>query len=449
MSQHVVNQLPVDTGKSGWEAISRRNFPVTRLEGDITADWLIIGGGFAGLSAARRLTQLRPGEKIVVVDACEIATGPAGRNSGFMIDVPHNLSTGEYAGESADATATEIARNRLAIAFARTAAQEYGMSRRTFNPSGKINASATERGVHHNASYAKSLAQIGEQFELYDAKAMREITGSDYFHDGLYTPGAVMIQPAQYIRDLAAGLSNTIALFEHSPVKELTRTGNLWKARTPSGSVTAPKVILGVNGHIEDFGFYRGRLMHIFTYASMTRAFRSDDAGRNATGAESWALLPADPMGATLRKITTDNGESRIVIRTRFTYDPSKQVNERRVASIAAEQRRSMNARFPALKNLPFDYSWAGRLCLSLNSVPAFGEVDEGLYSACCENGLGTVKSTLAGMMAAELAAGESSDALMTFQHQAEPKRIPPNPFAWVGINSVIRWQEFRAGREG
>lgn len=449
MSNHSVSNLPVDTGRSGWEAISTRQFARKKLEGDITADWLIIGGGFAGLSAARRLSQLRPGEKIVLVDACEIATGPAGRNSGFMIDVPHNLSSGEYAGDSAESTSLEIARNRQAIGFARSAAEEYGMSARTFNPSGKINASATERGIHHNASYARSLAQIGEAFTLFDAAQMKEITGSDYFHDGLWTPGAVMIQPAQYIRDLAAGLSDKIDIYEHSPVRELNRTGALWKARTPQGSVTAPKVILGVNGHIEDFGFWRGRLMHIFTYASMTQAFRASQFDRPVSGAENWALLPADPMGATLRKITTDAGDSRIVIRTRFTYDPGKKVSTERVASIAAEQRQSMDARFPALKNLPFEYSWAGRLCLSVNSVPAFGEVEEGLYSACCENGLGTVKSTLAGILAAELATETASDTLIKFQHQPQPKRIPPKPIAWLGINSVIRWQEFRAGREG
>ncbi|MCC8341155.1 hypothetical protein LMJ38_35305, partial [Streptomyces sp. R1] len=152
---------------------------------------------------------------------------------------------------------------------------------------------------------------------------------------------------------------------------------------------------------------------------------------------------------ATLRKITTDHGESRIVIRTRFTYDPGIKVSTQRVASIAAEQRHSMEARYPQLKNLPFEYSWAGRLCLSVNSVPAFGEIEENLYSACCENGLGTVKSTLAGVMVAEMATQTASESLQKYQTQAPPGRIPPNPFAWVGINSVIRWQEFRAGREG
>ncbi|MGO7426269.1 FAD-dependent oxidoreductase, partial [Rhizobium ruizarguesonis] len=71
------------------------------------------------------------------------------------------------------------------------------------------------------------------------------------------------------------------------------------------------------------------------------------------------------------------------------------------------------------------------------------------LFSACCENGLGTVKSTLAGMMAADLATGAASPELDKYKNQPEPVRLPPEPIAWLGVNSVIRLQELRAGREG
>jgi len=442
VTRHVVTRLPVDTGRSGWEALSRRPFPVRPLDADVTADWLVVGAGFAGLSAARRLTQLRPGERIVVLDARELSQGPAGRNSGFMIDVPHDLSSGEYSSGDATGTRLEMAQNRLAIGFAREAAAEYRMPVETFDPCGKINAAATERGLKLNQSFGASLEAIGEPLRRIDAAEMREITGSDYFLGGLYTPGAVLIQPADYIRALAAGLGPRIELHENSPVVELAREAGLWTARTPRGSVTAPKVILGVNGLVQAFGQFQGRLMHVFTYASITAPFRAK-AGR-----DRWALLPADPMGATLRKITGAEG-SRIVIRTRFTYDPSAQVSERRVAATAAKQRRSFDARFPDLAGLGFDHSWAGRLCLSLNHVPAFGEVEEGVYSACCCNGLGTVKSTLAGMMAADLATGTRSQALETYQDQPKPRRLPPEPVAGLGARAVIRWQEMRAGREG
>lgn len=448
MTRLIVKRLPVETGRSGWEAICSRGFPLRELDEDIQADWIIVGGGFAGLSAARRLSQVRPGDTVVVLDAKELAEGPAGRNSGYMIDVPHNLSAGEYSSSGEDATALEIARNRFAIEFAASAAAEYGMDRDTFDPSGKINAAATPRGMKFNARYAESLGRIGEASTQLDAQTMREITGSHYFLGGLQTPGAVLIQPAQYIRSFAAGLHPEVIIRENSPVISLERKGAVWTARTPRGSVSAPKVILGVNGHIQDFGHFKGRLMHVFTYASMTAGFDPGAFGKHVSGAPRWALLPADPMGATVRKITDQQGKGRIVVRTRFTYDPSMRVSLARVAGIAAEQRKSFVARFPDLAAVPMEYSWAGRLCLSLNNVPAFGEIDEGLYSACCENGLGTVKSTLAGVLAVDLAAGVPSATLESFKNQPAPKRIPPEPFAWLGINSVIRWQELRAGRE-
>jgi glycine/D-amino acid oxidase-like deaminating enzyme len=153
-------------------------------------------------------------------------------------------------------------------------------------------------------------------------------------------------------------------------------------------------------------------------------------------------------MGTTLRKISTERGE-RFVIRTRYTYEPDFAVTETDVARIANSQRKSFDVRFPHLANIPFEYNWAGRLCLSSNHVPAFGEVDEGLYSACCCNGLGTVKSTLAGVLAAELATGVRSEILDRYQAQPKPSPLPPAPIAYLGINSIIRWQQFRAGQEG
>jgi glycine/D-amino acid oxidase-like deaminating enzyme len=323
------------------------------------------------------------------------------------------------------------------------------MSAETFDPAGKINAAATERGLKLNQTYAACLGRIRERHTALDAAAMREITGSAYYLGGLHTPGAVVIQPAEYIRNLAFGLRPRVDLFENSPVVELSRDGGNWKARSHRGSVTAPKVILGVNGHIQDFGHFNGRLLHVFTYASMTASFAREEFGGPATGRARWGLLPADPMGATVRKIATAEQQARLVIRTRFTYDPSIRVSERRVARMAAEQRHSLDLRFPSLAGVPFEFSWAGRVCLSRNHVPAFGEIEENLYSACCDNGLGTVKSTLAGMMAAELATGTTSDPLKKYQNQPEPSRLPPAPITWLGANAVIRWQELRAGREG
>jgi glycine/D-amino acid oxidase-like deaminating enzyme len=100
------------------------------------------------------------------------------------------------------------------------------------------------------------------------------------------------------------------------------------------------------------------------------------------------------------------------------------------------------------LKRVAMQYRWGGRLCLSRNNVAAFGEVAPGLFSACCQNGLGTAKGTLAGMMAVELALGLGSDILTDLQAQAAPSKLPPNPIAWLGANATLRWGERQAGCE-
>ncbi len=87
-------------------------------------------------------------------------------------------------------------------------------------------------------------------------------------------------------------------------------------------------------------------------------------------------------------------------------------------------------------------------MCLSRNSVPAFGEVDEGLFAACCQNGLGTTKGTLAGMLAAEKASGVASDLLRDFEAQAQPSRLPPRALTTPVARAMLRIKEYRAGTE-
>src|SRR5690606_42007559 len=52
-----------------------------------------LGAGFAGLAAARRLTENRPHDHIVILDAQKAGDGASGRNAGFAIDLPHNVSS--------------------------------------------------------------------------------------------------------------------------------------------------------------------------------------------------------------------------------------------------------------------------------------------------------------------------------------------------------------------
>ena len=59
-------------------------------------------------------------------------------------------------------------------------------------------------------------------------------------------------------------------LFEQSPVVEFEQRAGGWLLNTDKGQVQADRVVLAVNGHLQSFGFLPSRLLHVFTYASMT-----------------------------------------------------------------------------------------------------------------------------------------------------------------------------------
>ena len=445
MRKIAVSKLPIDPGPSGWAHVLDAPPAARMIEAHETADWLIIGAGFAGLAAARRLSQLRPEDRIVVLDAKRVAEGPAGRNSGFMIDLPHDLASEDYGG-SLEHDIVQTADNRHAIGFVAEMAADFELGEDVFSQCGKINGAATEKGDTHNREYAQHLADMNEASEMLDADQMREITGTSYYRGGLYTAGTAVIQPAAFVRGVARGLvSNRVQIFEDSPVLELTRNGS-WTAKTPNGSVKAPKVILAVNGHLNSFGFMKNRLMHVFTYASMTRPLTGEEASMLG-GRSVWGLTPADPIGSTVRRIQARDG-ARIVVRNRFTFDPSMEVGEGRIANVGRDHDRAFAARFPALAGIEMEYRWGGRLCLSRNNVNVVAELEEGLFSACCQNGLGTVRGTFGGIMAAELATGTTSERLDRVLSAPKPVKLPPEPIVRIGANAVIRWQERKAGAE-
>lgn len=440
-----VKRLPKDPGPAGWNKLLPDPDPAVELVESITADWLIVGAGFAGLAAARRLSQLCPDDRVVVLDATRVGDGPAGRNSGFMIDLPHDLASENYSGK-VEADRAQTKDNREGIDFAAEMARDYQLSEEAFSQSGKINGAATAKGHQHNLDFAAHLETMWEPFRILDASQMREITGIDYYLSGLFTPGAAIIQPAMFVRGVARGLrSNRVAIYENGAVTSLERDGD-WVAKTPKGKVTAPRVILAVNGHLESFGHMAGRLMHVFTYASMTRAMTVEECSRLG-GDPNWGLTPADPMGTTVRRISGVGGD-RIVIRNRFTFDPSMEVSDARIANVGRDHDKAFSVRFPMLQGVEMEHRWGGRLCLSLNNVQAIGQLDDGLWSACCQNGLGTAKGTLAGKLAAEMAAGVKSDALDRALAAEAPKRLPPRPIAQVGAAVRLKWGEAKAGRE-
>ena len=446
---HAAKRLPRDPGESGWLGIIGEVPSYPGLSGSITADVAVIGAGFTGLTAARQLNLHDPSCRVVVLEAERVASGPAGRNSGFMVELPHDLGSDNYATDL-DSDKRLIDANLEAREFALETAEEFGMPEEAVDACGRINGAVGEVGERHNRDYARHLDQLGQEYLVFSARDMEEVTGSSFYAGGMFLPGGVMLQPALYITQLAKGTvedsAGKVSIFESSPVDSLWRHGSDWVINTRNGLVTAPMVVLAVNGHAESFGFFKRRLMHVFTYASMTEVLDLE-ISKTIKGMKKWGITPSDPMGTTIRRVDGIGG-NRIVVRNRWSFDPSMEVTEARVRRFAKSHRKSFLARYPQAGSVAFEYQWAGRLCLSTNSAPAFGFVDENLLAACCQNGLGTTKGTLAGMAAADLVAGVQSDAREYLETSEKPARLPPWPVASIGARSVIRLREYRARGE-
>ena len=441
-----VQKLAPLSGPAAWNDILKPQPAADPLEGDVTADFVIVGAGFAGLSAARRIKQLQPDASIIVLDALHVAEGSAGRNSGFMIDLPHDLTSDDYAGAGDDRAQIDL--NRHAITFAGDAVEEYAIDPNFFDRAGKVNGAASAKAQSHNESYAKHLLLLGEASEALDRQQMQELTGSPHYTSGLYTPGTVMLQPAGYIHGLANGLrAQGVMIYENSPVTALHRQGSAWQVTALKGSISAGQVILTVNGHLESFGFERGRLMQLFLYAVMTPEL--DAASLASLGGQSrWGVTPSDPMGTTVRRIDTKQGGNRIITRTCATLNPNRTVTQSNVLRAAKLMQRKFDQRFPQLAGVQMEYAWAGHLCLTLNSVSVMRQLDDGLFSGCVQNGLGTTRGTLTGIGVAELACGETSAITHHFLAEAPPKKLPPQPFQQIGANAMLRFREWRAKSE-
>ena len=80
----------VNDNSCGWINDLNPRTDIKSLQSDENCDWIIIGAGYTGLSAARKLAQLHPNQKIIIVDAQLAGEGASSRNSGYLVDTTLN-----------------------------------------------------------------------------------------------------------------------------------------------------------------------------------------------------------------------------------------------------------------------------------------------------------------------------------------------------------------------
>ena len=251
-----ISRLPRNDQTNAWSTILPARAPHAALTQDIKADWLVVGGGYAGLAAARQLARNRPNDSIALVEAGICGENASGRNSGFVIDLPHTTSS----------SLDQLDGAHRYLRLARAATEALGQTVREFDiqcdwsKDGKYHAAVTPAGAQAMLEpYAAELTALGEPFEWVEQDALARKLGTTHFHRALYTPGCVLMNPAALTRGLADNLPENVSIFENSPVTAIDYSSGV-HASTAKGSVTAARMILAANGFSEQFGFVKNSL---------------------------------------------------------------------------------------------------------------------------------------------------------------------------------------------
>ncbi|AXJ04721.1 FAD-dependent oxidoreductase [Pseudomonas fluorescens] len=435
-----VSSLPADDDSCGWFHLSRPRSPEPGHRGHNSARWVVVGAGFTGLAAARQLALNFPDDEVVLIEAQEVGLGPSGRNAGFAIDLPHDIGAEDYIGDI-DLARISLKLNLEGQSILRNLVDQFGIDCQ-MKACGKYQAAVEERGIAVLEAYRRGLDKLGQPYQMIEAEELPEHLGTRFYRKALFTPGAVLVQPSALVKGLADSLPANVTLYERTPILEV-EYGAKTLLKHAHGSITADKLILANNSFGMRFGFLQGRMLPIYTYASITRPLTDEEQARLG-GKPYWGAIPADPFGTTVRR-TPDN---RLLIRNSFSFNPDGRSNSKYNERFVRRHRASFDQRFPMLPGVAFEYTWGGALAMSRNHNGFFGELAPNVYGALGCNGLGVTRGTVTGKLLADWLAGQR-DGLIDFLLQAPgPTGNPPEPFLSLGVNMNLKWGQYRAGRE-
>jgi len=307
-----------------------------------------------------QLAHNRPNDSIALIEAGVCGENASGRNSGFIIDLPHTTSS--------DFGQLEGSHRYLRLARAATTALEKNVRdfdiRCDWSRDGKYHAVVTPKGSRAMLDpYAAELTALGEPFEWVEKDALAEKLGTTHFHRAIYTPGCVLVNPAALTRGLADTLPDNVSIFENSPVIGMEYSKDV-KATTQGGSITAPRMILAANGFSDQFGFSENTFVHLALCASLSRPLTQ--AEQESFGVDQpWGLTPA--IGGITMRYTNDR---RILIRQDIKVAMGQNFPIQKTETIGRNHKALMDARFPALRGVSFENSWVGYICMSRNGAP-------------------------------------------------------------------------------
>jgi gamma-glutamylputrescine oxidase len=363
------------------------------LEGDLTADVCVIGGGFTGLSAALNLAEL--GMSVVLLEAERIGFGASGRCGGL-------IGTGQRKDVLELEKAFGVERSRQLWNFATLAMDEI----RHRVASHDIDCDLQKgqlTGVHKKSylGWAQELADtLTERYDypfcrVLSAEETREYVATDDYLEGLYDPESLVIHPLNYALGLARAASDAgVRVHENSRVTGYSHTDPA-VVKTAHGSVKASHVVLACNGYLGDLEpRSAGKIMPINNFMVATEPLGEERAHELISGRFG---IHDTRFVVNYYRMSDDH---RLLFGGGENYRPGFP------RDIENFVRPYMIRKFPQLQDVAIDYAWGGTLSVTVNRLPHFGRLKPNVFFAQGYSGHGIPTANFAGKVIAEAISG-------------------------------------------
>ncbi len=432
-------QVVNDNG-CGWinDLVTRSNIKV--LEKNAECEWLIIGAGYTGLSAARKLGQLYPNQKIILVDAQLAGEGASGRNSGYLVDT--TLNDGFTSNKELENYKKKTDIYDLGIKAIKRFIKEYQVDC-DWNESGKFFASSRAEDEKTLINFSDTLSKLGFENNLLNNEELSKRLGTNFYNIGLYTKGGILLHPGKLVRAMVDTLPSNVQLFENSSLIKWKNYKDIIFCHFKNGNIKTKKIIFATNGFLRSLGIKTNYNFPITLTASMTRPL-TDEEFRSIGEPKEWGVLPVRPMGATIRM--TKN--RRILIRNTAELHSPFKMSKSELNKRFIKQKIGLKKRFPILPDNIIKSSWSGIVSRTRNSSQIFEKLDNNIFVAGCYNGSGIGVGTLFGEQIALKATNQYTREIKTIEDRTKPTWLPPQPILNLGINLRLLYERFKARTE-
>ena len=381
---------PRATAASVWSATAEPGPATPPLGESLKADVAVVGGGYAGLSAALHLAE--GGAHVVVLEAAEPGWGGSGRNGGQVIPGlkwdPDELETMlgpeagarlvDFAGRTADRVFDLIAKHRIPCHPVRR---------------GWLQPAHTRAALEIVRRRAEQWQKRGAPVTLLDRAATAEHLGTDAYLGGWIDRRAGAIQPLSYARGLArAAMAAGAKVYGETRVVALRRSGMRWELQTRAGTaVSAERVLLCTNGYTD--GLWPGLKETVIAANSfqVATAPLSDNVRKS--------ILPHGQVASDTRRLLL---YFRLDHTGRFIMGGRGPFRDPKGPEDFAHLRRVTERLFPQLGGVAYEFGWAGRVALTRDFLPHLHEPAPGLIATLGCNGRGVGLATSMGVVLAD-----------------------------------------------